>query len=101
MRVAGEVKKRMDEAQREMERNAVQRPSEADMDDDDDGKGGYGGDSDRRSVREGDRELLEGEEAIVGVGRGGNKDIEEDLLGGLEDTGHPAMAETGKVEFER
>ena len=100
MRVAGEVKKRMDEAQREMERNAVQRSSEADMDDDDE-KGGYGGDSDRRSVREGDRELLEGEEAIVGVGRGGNKEVEEDLLGGLEDTGHPGMAETGKVEFER
>ena len=104
MRVAGEVKKRMDEAQREIERNAVQRSSEADMDDDDE-KGGYGGDSDRRSVREGDRELLEGEEAIVGVGRGGNKEVEEDLLGGLDDTGHhPSMAdnETGKfVEFER
>ena len=101
MRVAGEVKKRMDEAQREMEKNAVQRSSEADMDDDDE-KGGYGGDSDRRSVREGDRELLEGEEAIVGVGRGGNKEVEEDLLGGLEDSRHPGVPmETGKVEFER
>ena len=92
----------MDEAQREMEKNAVQRSSEADMDDDDE-KGGYGGDSDRRSVREGDRELLEGEEAIVGVGRGGKKEVEEDLLGGLEDTTHHSgmPMETGKVEFER
>lgn len=100
MRVAGEVRKRMDEAQREMERSALQRSSEADMDDEDE-KGGYGGESDRRSVREGDRELLEGEEAVVGVGRGGNKEVEEDLLGALEGTGDTRTPEKGKVEFER
>ena len=102
MRVAGEVRKRMDEAQREMERSALQRSSEADMDDEDE-KGGYGLESDRRSVREGDRELLEGEEAVVGVGRGGNKEVEEDLLGALEDTtGDLSLTPAkGKVEFER
>ena len=100
MRVAGEVRKRMDEAQREMERSALQRSSEADIDDEDE-KGGYGGEADRRSVREGDRELLEGEEAIVGVGRGGNKEIGEDFLGGLDHADSPAIAEKGKVEFER
>ena len=100
MRVAGEVRKRMDEAQREMERSALQRSSEVDMDDEDD-KGGYGGDSDRRSVREGDRELLECEEAVVGVGRGGSIEVEEDLLGGLDEMTPSAMVEKGKVEFER
>ncbi|KAK4697686.1 hypothetical protein P7C71_g454, partial [Lecanoromycetidae sp. Uapishka_2] len=62
MRVAGEVRKRVDEAQRDMERSALQR-SEADIDDDEE-RGSYGGESDRRSVRETDRDLLEGEEAV-------------------------------------
>ena len=97
MRVAGEVRKRVDEAQREMERNALQR-SETDLDDEED-RGAYGGDADRRSVREGDRELLEGEEAIVGVGRGGSLQVEEDLLGGMD--AEARTEEKGKVEFER
>ena len=95
MRVAGEVRKRVDEAHREMERSALQR-SETDLEDEEE-KGAYGGEGDRKSVAEGDRELLEGEEAVVGVGRGGSLQIEEDLLGGLE-TG---SEEKAKVEFER
>lgn len=98
MRVAGEAKKRFDEAQKEMERSAMPR-SEAE--DDEEEKGAYGGESDRKSVREGDRELLEGEEAIVGVGRGGNKEVEEDLLMGMDDGVDGAVEEKGKVEFER
>ena len=97
MRVAGEVRKRVDEAHREMERSALQR-SETDLDDEEE-KGAYGGEADRKSVVEGDRELLEGEEAVVGVGRGGSLQIEEDLLGDLNaETG---SEEKAKVEFER
>ena len=97
MRVAGEVRKRVDEAHREMERSALQR-SETDLDDEEE-KGVYGGDADRKSVAEGDRELLEGEEAIVGVGRSGSLQIEEDLLGGLN--AEAGSGEKAKVEFER
>lgn len=79
MRVAGEVRKRVDEAQREMERSALGRTATDEDGDEDDG-GVIGGEgvveSDRRSlrsVREVDRELLEGAEAVVGGGgTGGN-----------------------------
>ena len=97
MRVAGEVRKRVDEAQKEIERSALQR-SETDLDDEEE-KGAYGGEADRRSVREGDRELLEGEEAVVGVGRGGSMQVEEDLLRSI-DRG-ASSEEKGRVEFER
>ena len=98
MKMAGEAKKRFDEAQREMERSALHRPE---GDDDEEEKGAYGTEGDRRSVREGDRELLEGEEAIVGVGKGGSEELEEDLLGGMDDGIIHATADKGKVEFER
>ncbi|KAI9771792.1 MAG: hypothetical protein M1840_001562 [Geoglossum simile] len=69
MRVATEVKRRMDEAQRDMEQNALGR-AQGDDDDDDDEEGdgrehGHGG-SGGRSVRDGDRDLLGGVEAEVG-----------------------------------
>lgn len=68
MRVATEVRKRVDEASREFERNAVgTRMTE----DEDEEGGGYGGDAERRSVRDTDRDLLEGAEAVVGGGGGG------------------------------
>ena len=101
MRVAGEAKKRFDEAQREMERNALHR-SEADEDEEE--RGAYGGESDRKSVREGDRELLEGEEAVVGVGRGGDKGVEEDLLMAMDNergSAGASIGDKGRVEFER
>ena len=97
MRVAGEVRKRVDEAQREMERSALQR-SETDLDDEEE-KGAYGGEADRKSVIEGDRELLEGEEAVVGVSRGGSLQVEEDLLGGLD--AEAGSEEKARIEFER
>ena len=78
MRVAGEVRKRMDEAQREIERNALaNRPEEED--EDDKGMGSYGEETDRRSVREADRDLLEGAEADAGVGSKGQMG-QDDLL---------------------
>lgn len=73
MRVAADFKRRMDEAQREMERNAVSREHRHDSnanagDDEDDDAGPVDGsarEADRRSVRDVDRELLLGAEAEV------------------------------------
>ncbi|KAJ9262249.1 hypothetical protein DTO195F2_3636 [Paecilomyces variotii] len=89
MRMAAEVKKKMDEAQRDLERNALRRDDDDDDDEDEDddghpgipsrsssasaalvggmpswGAGAYLGDAERRSVREKDRDLLEGAEVI-------------------------------------
>ena len=86
MRVASEVRKRMDEAQREMERNAVASRPEED-DEDDKGMGGYGEETDRRSVREADRDLLEGAEADAGVGTKGQMGQDDLLM--LGDAGSP------------
>ncbi|KAF7899532.1 hypothetical protein EAF00_003868 [Botryotinia globosa] len=81
MRVAAEVRRRMDEAQKEMERNAVHRPGVQDEDEEeeDDGlrvSGGYGGDAERRSVRSEDRDLLEGADAEAGGIRSGIEKVE-------------------------
>lgn len=67
MRVAAEVRRRMDEAQKELEKNAVPRPE--DDEDEEEGydgtrvSGAYNGDAERRSVRSEDRDLLEGADA--------------------------------------
>ncbi|TGO45307.1 hypothetical protein BCON_0403g00010 [Botryotinia convoluta] len=81
MRVAAEVRRRMEEAQKEMERNAVHRPGVQDEDEEeeDDGlrvSGGYGGDAERRSVRSEDRDLLEGADAEAGSIRSGIEKVE-------------------------
>ncbi|KAI9047012.1 hypothetical protein LZ554_009086 [Drepanopeziza brunnea f. sp. 'monogermtubi'] len=74
MRVAAEVRRRMDEAQKEMEKNAVHRPHEEDEDEDEgyDARtsGAYSGDAERRSVRSEDRDLLEGADAEAASIRG-------------------------------
>ncbi|KAE8348786.1 rab-GTPase-TBC domain-containing protein [Aspergillus coremiiformis] len=109
IRMAAEVKKRMDEAQRELERNALIRPQEDDEEDDEEdydprsgtsvapaivggisswGAGAYGADPERRSVRETDRDLLEGAE-VVSIHR---KD-DPSLLDGKD--GHPHSAAEG------
>lgn len=83
IRMASEVKKRMDEAQRELERNALNRDEEDDEEEDEEdrrsgistapamvggisswGAGAYGADPERRSVRDKDRDLLEGAEVV-------------------------------------
>ncbi|KAL4937331.1 putative GTPase-activating protein [Aspergillus oleicola] len=86
IRMAAEVKKKMDEAQRELERNALNREEYDDEEDEDDGPhsatapsmvggisswgaGAYGADPERRSVREADRDLLEGAEVVNIRGR--------------------------------
>ncbi|KAJ5775467.1 uncharacterized protein N7511_000478 [Penicillium nucicola] len=101
IRMAAEVKKRMDDAQRELERNALGREEEDDEEDDDDyprressaaamaggisswGAGAYGAGSERRSVvRDADRDLLEGAEVLSVRG----KEESTSLLDGKEDT---------------
>jgi len=85
MRVAAEVRRRMEEAQRELEKNALPGQREEDEDEDEDVPGfekgpgrsaggagassAYGGDPERRSVRSSDRDLLEGADAEAGAGR--------------------------------
>jgi TBC1 domain family member 8/9 len=65
LRVAAEVRRRMDEAQKEMEKNAVQRPEEDDEEDEIVIGPRIPGDPERRSVRSEDRDLLEGADAEV------------------------------------
>ena len=115
MRVAAEVRKRMDELERQVQEREREREGERGRGADEgegEGEGGdengyegrgsysYGGEAEaeRRSVREGDRELLEGAEAEVGVGGGGRADS----LGGstLVDVGGLG-GEVKEVEFER
>lgn len=115
MRVAAEVRRRMDEAQREMEKNAIGKPEEEEDDEEgyDGGRvsGGYGGDAERRSVRSEDRDLLEGADAEANDGNGNSEVKQSDLLSAKSPTtagerrergGSTASTATQKVvEFER
>ncbi|OJJ58297.1 hypothetical protein ASPSYDRAFT_1047235 [Aspergillus sydowii CBS 593.65] len=124
IRMAAEVKKRMDEAQRDLERNALNRDEEDDEEDDEDvipsgatappmvggisswGAGAYGADPERRSVREADRDLLEGAEVVNIRGR---EDASSSLLDDKEphhesaqraDSGRDDNVVSKVVEFE-
>ncbi|KAI9812286.1 MAG: hypothetical protein M1827_004735 [Pycnora praestabilis] len=111
MRVAAEVRRRMDDAQREMEKNALGKDEEDDEEEGEDiGRisGAYGGDPERRSVREGDRDLLEGAEAEVGSIREkadtmGRDIAADDLidLAATETDNVDSSASQKIVEFER
>lgn len=88
--MAVEVKKRMDEAQKEMERNAVgghHKDEDEEEDAWDEKHGGKGLDPERRSVRERDRDLLDGAEADVASVKTGrsSRSIHEDE--GIEGVG--------------
>jgi TBC1 domain family member 8/9 len=63
MRVATEVRRRMEDAGRELDRasGTAQDQDEEDEEHEESGRA-YGGDAERRSVRDGDRDLLEGAE---------------------------------------
>ena len=80
MRMAAEMRKRMDEAQKELERNATnpgQRPSGDDDDEEDeewDEKGGVKG-----GASHGDRDLLEGAEVASIKTTGGRSDTGSSL----------------------
>ncbi|TAQ84522.1 hypothetical protein B7494_g7163 [Chlorociboria aeruginascens] len=108
MRVAAEVRRRMDEAQKELEKNAVQRPD--DDDEEEEGYDGgrtptYGRDAERRSVRSEDRDLLEGADAEAASIRGqeGTSDIKNMASPTSSRTdGESSSTDTEKVlEFER
>ncbi|EON99615.1 putative gtpase-activating protein gyp2 protein [Phaeoacremonium minimum UCRPA7] len=75
MRVAAEVRRRMEDAQRELEKNALPGQKDEDDEDEDDtaprnSSGAYSGDVERRSVRSSDRDLLEGADAEAEDGGG-------------------------------
>jgi hypothetical protein len=114
IRMAAEVKKRMDEAQRDLERNALGRDDEDDEDDEDDyprressnvmaggisswGAGAYGADTERRSVvRDADRDLLEGAEVL-----GDGKEERTSLLDGKDVSGPARKASASKRSSSR
>jgi hypothetical protein len=123
--MAAEVKKRMDEAQRDLERNALGRPDEEDEEDEEDdfrrgsaaamaggisswGAGAYGADPQRGSVRDADRDLLEGAEvlsvrgkdeasSLIDVKEGDEKPHAE---GNNGSSSHEAEVVSKVVEFE-
>ncbi|OAA48566.1 GTPase activating protein (Gyp2) [Metarhizium rileyi] len=110
MRVATEVRRRMEEAQKELEKNALpgQRPEDDEEDDDDIGiavgarKGPGGPSGDNRSVKSSDRDLLEGLDAGAGAS---SKEQEQDLIDVDSGEGRTraetvAAPGTGVVEFE-
>ncbi len=110
MRVASEVRRRMEEAQREMDR-AVAHGDEDD-EDNDRSLSGNAQDAERRSVREADRDLLEGAEAdVAGAEAGGKSSILDAPIDNLTLSTEPETGgslsrstsqETKKVvEFER
>ncbi|KAI1120774.1 TBC-domain-containing protein [Nemania abortiva] len=72
-RVAAEVRRRMEEAQRELEKNALPGQRDEDEEDEEDLQGpvkfsgAYSGDAERRSVRSSDRDLLDGADADAGA----------------------------------
>jgi len=106
-RVAVEVRRRMDEAQRELERNALPGQREEDDEDDDDlhprAGGGYGADAERRSVRSSDRDLLDGADAEAGVSKGQENGSSRSLLDTDLDTLDRSASTapvTRTVEFE-
>ncbi|KZL87485.1 tbc domain-containing protein [Colletotrichum incanum] len=105
MRVAAEVRRRMDEAQKELEKNAL--PGQRDEDEEDDAdigveigirKGTAGGSADieRRSVRSEDRDLLDGADAEAGA----NGNSKEGQLVDIEPTARSEASAKGVVEFE-
>ncbi|KAH8197470.1 hypothetical protein TruAng_008365 [Truncatella angustata] len=101
-RVAAEVRRRMEEAQRELEKNALpgQKDDEDEDDDDIPGLRSAVADPERRSVRSTDRDLLDGADAEAGATKG-----QEDSSQTLLDTqGAPikdsSTSKPGIVEFE-
>lgn len=112
MRVATEVRRRMEEAQKELEKNALpgQKP-EDDEDDDEDlgiaigirkGTGEGSGDSDRRSVKSSDRDLLSGADAEAGATKDHDPSlIDADPGQGTASSKRPTTTnEPGVLEFE-
>jgi hypothetical protein len=107
MRVAAEVKRRMDEAQKELERNATGHPLSRDEDEDeDDETGGGRNGAERVGVSSEDRDLLEGIDAEAQEGSGELQGVPQEGTGLVVPTrerrGSSASTATQKVlEFEQ
>lgn len=123
-RVAAEVRKRVDDASRELERNALGRDEDDDEDDEDDyphrdtastaamaggipswGAGAYAGDLERRGVRDADRDLLEGAEVEASSPLEHRNEAESATnkpgpAGSNGSSGHDAEVVSKVVEFE-
>jgi len=105
MRVAGEVRRRMEEAQRELDRAGAGAQQEESDDDSDHDEAGAATAVDRRSIRSSDRDLLDTAEAeaLGNGGTSGEKVAVPSLLD--EEPGSKAEGATkgGEkvVEFER
>ena len=109
MRVAAEVRKRMEEAQRELEKNALPGQREEEDDEDDDlginvgarkGRQGSHLDVEGRSVRSLDRDLLDGVDAEAG---GAKEQAAPQNLMDMDSDSKPktgATTRTGVVEFD-
>ncbi|KAH6894165.1 rab-GTPase-TBC domain-containing protein [Thelonectria olida] len=113
MRVATEVRRRMEEAQKELEKNALPGQRDDDEEDDDDigvevgvrsGPAATSTDMERRSVRSSDRDLLDGADAEAGAS---SKEAPgQSLLDADPGEGRPRASTatstrtTGVVEFE-
>ncbi|KAK2739439.1 hypothetical protein FQN57_006568 [Myotisia sp. PD_48] len=117
MRMAAEVRKKMDEAQRELERNALQNRQEDEEDEDDD-EGSYydrrteASKSERSGLLDIDRDLLEGAEVasikerdeaekVDGSSKQASTSLRAPLLGNSgSDSNNGSTSGVNKVEFE-
>ncbi|KAI5925746.1 GTPase activating protein [Camillea tinctor] len=108
-RVAAEVRRRMEEAQRELEKNALpgQRDDDEEEEEDIQGpiktSGGYGGDAERRSVLSTDRDLLDGADADAGAGKANEGSRQSMLLDPNVPQGRTSTSSSATqriVEFE-
>ncbi|KAI1823666.1 TBC-domain-containing protein [Xylaria intraflava] len=107
-RVAAEVRRRMEEAQRELEKNALPGQRDEDEEDEEDPHGPakssntYGGDPERRSVRSSDRDLLDGADADAGATKVNDGSSQSLLDTNIEQEGRTDTVNTTQriVEFE-
>lgn len=108
-RVAAEVRRRMEEAQRELEKNAL--PGQRDEEDEDEedvqdrnkSLSAYAGDAERRSVLSTDRDLLDGADADAGATKEANGPSRLQIDTNNEPEGQIHMANNSTqriVEFE-
>ncbi|KAL7621102.1 GTPase activating protein (GAP) [Parahypoxylon ruwenzoriense] len=108
-RVAAEVRRRMEEAQRELEKNAAPGQKDEEEEEEEDTQGlrptGYGGDPERRSVRSSDRDLLDGADAEAGATKNQEGTSQSTLSPSSAGEGRPRAASGSSttqriVEFE-
>jgi hypothetical protein len=106
LRVAGEVRRRMEEAQRELETAGTQHDEEDDDDDEGDVEGlsvTKKAEADAQSLLEGDHDLLDVAEAEgLGAGHKEGNELQEELLGAKNMPMSPTVGKAGEkvVEFE-